>query len=175
MPSQVTRPFQKPGRRTFLAGLAAVGAVGIFALLRPGFSSQANAQGYDIMQATTAYEAAKNGEIILVDIRTPQEWLETGIGEGAIALDMRENSFVAALSELRQQNPDKPIAIICRSGNRSNYVVNALTDQKFPGLVDVSEGMLGGRNGKGWVPSGLPVYPGTEVEITKQLQAARKP
>lgn len=175
MPSQVTSLFKRPGRRAFLAGTAAIAVTGIVALFRPGFIQQANAQGYDIMQAKTAFEAAKNGEIILVDIRTPQEWQETGIGEGAIALDMRDQSFVASLVELRQQYPQKPIALICRSGNRSNYVVNALVDQKFTDLVDVSEGMLGGRAGSGWVSHGLPVYPGTKVEITQRLLAARKP
>lgn len=122
------------------------------------------------MLADDAHAAAKAGEIILIDIRTPEEWAETEIAEGAIALDMREKSFVQSLVDLRQANPQTPIAMICRTGNRSSYVIRALADQGFPGLVDVSEGMAGGRNGKGWLKRGLPTYPGTKPEIDKRLQ-----
>ncbi len=127
-------------------------------------------QGAGIMDAQSAHEAAGNGEIILVDIRTPQEWRQTGIGEGAIALDMRAPDFVRRLVDLRNAYPDRKIALICRTGNRSGYVVNTLTEQGFPGLLDVAEGMAGGPNGPGWLKRGLPVYPGTPEEIAPRLE-----
>ena len=171
MRPQVTTLFTQPNRRVFLGAILATGVVGYMAFVSPGFAKKAGKKGYEVMQANIAHEAAASGEIILVDIRTPQEWQETGIGEGAIPLDMREESFVASLVELRTNNPDTPIALICRTGNRSGYVVNALVEQKFPGLVDVSEGMAGGRNGRGWIRSGLPVYAGTTAEIAPRLEA----
>ncbi len=119
--------------------------------------------------ATEAYEKAQGGEIVLVDIRTPEEWAETGIGEGAIPLDMRADDFVKQLVALRRANPEKPIALICRTGNRSQFVVSALAGQGFPGLVDVSEGMAGGPRGKGWIPTGLPTVPGTPENIAAIL------
>lgn len=127
------------------------------------------------MDPLTAFNAARKGEIILVDIRTPQEWAETGIGEGAIALDMRAPDFVRSLVTLRKTYEDKPIAMICRTGNRSGYVVQTLAAQGFPGLVDVSEGMAGGPNGKGWLARALPVYPGTPDEIAPRLDAVMNP
>ena len=137
----------------------------------PALSQTANSKGYEVMDAQTAYEAAQKGEIILIDIRTPREWAETGIGEGAIALDMREKDFVQNLVRLRQDNPETPLALICRTGNRSGYVVQTLAQQGFPGLVDVSEGMAGGPNGQGWIARGLPVYPGIQAEIEKHREA----
>ncbi len=119
--------------------------------------------------ATEAHDQALAGEIILVDVRTPEEWAETGIGEGAIALDMRTDQFVPALVALRKANPDTPIAMICRTGNRSQFVVSALAGQGFPGLVDVSEGMVGGPRGKGWIPTGLPTYAGTPENVSARL------
>lgn len=123
------------------------------------------------MTATQAHDAALAGDIILVDIRTPEEWAETGIGEGAIPLDMRTDDFVRKLIALREANPSTPIAMICRTGNRSQFVVSALAGQGFPGLVDVSEGMVGGRNGRGWIPTELPVYESTPENIAAALEA----
>ncbi|MCP5038881.1 MAG: rhodanese-like domain-containing protein [Rhodobacteraceae bacterium] len=151
-------------RRRVLA-LSAGGFAG-FALAGPVW---AQGQTTDIMTAADAHAAALAGEVILVDIRRPDEWLETGIGEGAIGLDMRADEFVPSLVALRQSSPDKPIALICRTGNRSKFVVSALAGQGFPGLVDVAEGMAGGRNGTGWVPSGLPVYAGTEENVAARV------
>jgi len=125
--------------------------------------------------APDAYVAAKSGNIILVDIRTPPEWAQTGIAEGAIALDMTDKSFVDSLSKLRNDNPNTPIALICRTGNRSGYVFDALDKQGFPNLMDVSEGMAGGPNGKGWIPRGLPTYAGTETEINQRINVVMNP
>lgn len=108
--------------------------------------------------ATEAYAAAKAGEIILVDIRSRQEWAQTGIGAGAIGIDMRTKLFMERLDNLRRDNPDTPIALICRSGNRSGGMFAHLTKRGFKNLLDVSEGMSGGANGKGWIAHGLPVH-----------------
>ncbi len=158
-------------RRRFLAVAMAAGTAGVLASAQPGLAQSTRQKGYEIMQADQAHAAAKSGEIILVDIRTPQEWQQTGIGDGAIALDMRDADFVKSLVALRQKYEDKPIALICRTGNRSGYVVSTLTDQGFPGLVDVAEGMAGGPNGTGWINRGLPVYPGSPAEIQPRLDA----
>ena len=127
------------------------------------------------MEADKAHQAALAGDLILVDIRTPEEWLQTGIGEGAIAMDMRAPDFVEKLVKLRQTYEDKPIAMICRTGSRSGYVVQTLAAQGFPNLVDVKEGMVGGPNGPGWVTRGLPVYKGTQEEVAKHLEPVLNP
>jgi len=123
------------------------------------------------LQAQEAFDAAQSGEIILVDIRTPEEWRETRVGEGAIGLDMRTEEFVNSLVTLRKANPDTPIALICRTGARSAYVTAALAGQGFPGLMDVPEGMVGGRNGQGWLKRGLPTYEGTTNNIDARRNA----
>ena len=158
MRPQVTTPNARLGRRAFVALALAAGFVGIVAKPFGALAQSSPEKGYEIMQADAAYDAAKAGDIILVDIRTPQEWQQTGIGEGAVALDMRDEGFVKSLVDLRQAYPEKPIALICRTSNRSGYVVSTLASQGFPNLVDVAEGMAGGPNGTGWVNRGLPVY-----------------
>ncbi|TCL08217.1 rhodanese-related sulfurtransferase [Shimia isoporae] len=109
------------------------------------------------LSASEAHVRLRSGELILIDLRTPEEWQETGVAEGAWPLDMREPEFGSWLLAAIERNPDKQVAIICRSGNRSGRMMSLLRDNGVEGVMDVSEGMLGGRRGPGWVPSGLPV------------------
>lgn len=152
-------------------GLLILGAAASLGFVLPRRAG-AQAAEFSTMTADEAHAKAATGEIILVDIRTPVEWAETGIGEGAIALDMtQQETFVGGLVALRIANQDTPIALICRTGNRSNYVAGVLAAQGFVGLVDVSEGMAGGPNGQGWIPRGLPTYAGTPELINERLAA----
>ena len=48
-----------------------------------------------------AHEAAKAGKLVLVDIRTPEEWADTGVPEGAIKLDMTGSAFEVRLAALK--------------------------------------------------------------------------
>ncbi len=158
-----------PNRRRVLIGGISAGVVALSLSPLPVLAAGS------VIKAPDAYVAAKAGNIILVDIRTPQEWAQTGIAEGAIALDMRDKSFVDSLVKLRSAYPNTPIALICRTGNRSGYVFEALNKQGFANLMDVSEGMAGGSNGKGWIPRGLPIYAGISTEIKTRLNLIMKP
>lgn len=117
------------------------------------------------MKPDEAYEAATRGEIILIDIRRPEEWRETGVAQGAIAMDMTGADFLDRLIALREAHPQKRLALICRTGNRTSHVTQLLTQQGFADLIDVKEGMIGGRYGPGWLNRGLPVYEGTDGNI----------
>lgn len=50
-----------------------------------------------------------------------------------------------------------PIALICAVGNRSAFLQGWLRKAGFENVFDVSEGMIGGRLGAGWIKSGLPL------------------
>ena len=172
MRPEVTTFRPQQSRRWFLAfGAGAIGAA-IVAGTNPAQAGHPQPPGevYKI-NSDVAYKAAQAGEIILVDIRRPDEWLDTRVGEGAIGLDMRDENFVDILVSLRQANPDKPIALICRTGMRSGYVTSTLAGQGFPGLVDVSEGMAGGPDGPGWLERGLPTYEGTITNVVARRNA----
>ena len=127
---------------------------------------RAEAAPSSVMKADAAYDQARAGKITLIDIRRPEEWAETGIPDGAIALDMTQQEiFLKALVALRKADAKKPIALICRTGNRSGRVIQILAKQGFPGLVDVAEGVAGGPRGKGWKPRGLPTDKAHITEI----------
>lgn len=98
-----------------------------------------------------------------VDVKTAQSM----VSQGALLLDVREPSEYAAvhavnarlmplgqvgmrLKELEAYK-DKPIAVICRSGNRSSKAVAILQEAGFTQVVNVQGGT------SAWVDAGLDV------------------
>jgi rhodanese-related sulfurtransferase len=71
--------------------------------------------------------------ITLIDIRRPEEWQQTGIVPGSKKLTFFfGNGQVnpALTSELPKIAPaDKPVALICRTGNRTSYAAKILAEQ----------------------------------------------
>ncbi len=110
-----------------------------------------------VMSPVEVHAAAKRGDLLLIDIRRPDEWDATGSGEGAHRLDMRRNDFVVALESLAGGRRDSPIALICARGVRSAYLSNRLKEAGFTRIIDVPEGMFGSSTGPGWLVRGLPV------------------
>jgi hypothetical protein len=57
--------------------------------------------------ADEAYAAAKRGELLIIDVRTPGEWRDTGIPEGAKTADVTSPlglmAFVDAVTEAAQR------------------------------------------------------------------------
>jgi rhodanese-related sulfurtransferase len=104
-----------------------------------------------------AQEANKAGKLVLVDVRTPEEWADTGVPEGAVRLDMTASAFEVRLAALRLDHPGKPIALICRTGNRTSTLQKTLMARGWKELIDVRGGLLGNPKDKGWLAEGLPV------------------
>lgn len=134
-------------RRTLLTAL--------FALPLPALSQTARERA--TMSVREAHDRTKAKDVILVDIRTPDEWKDTGVAEGAIRLDMTSPVFEAKLATLKAENPGKPIAIICRTASRTRRLQDILTQRGWTNIVDVRGGMLGDGRNKGWLDEGLPL------------------
>ncbi|QIK36845.1 rhodanese-like domain-containing protein [Caldichromatium japonicum] len=110
-----------------------------------------------VLSPDEALAKARAGELTLIDIRTPPEWRETGVPVGAKRLDMTDPRFLDRLLELIKGDKSAPIALICRTGNRSGYVVQQLQRLGFSQIYDIPEGMAGSRAGPGWLRRGLPI------------------
>jgi len=54
------------------------------------------------MSVSEAHQRTAAKEAILIDIRTPEEWKDTGVAEGAIRLDMTSPAFEARLDQPRR-------------------------------------------------------------------------
>jgi len=119
--------------------------------------------GEPTMSAPLAYDRAVRGELILIDVRSPREWRQTGLGNAAHPITMHDPNGLQAFYQnvLKSVGGDKtkPIALICARGNRSNRMQSFLVAQGFRQVLDVHEGMLGGANGPGWLARQLPTKP----------------
>jgi rhodanese-related sulfurtransferase len=132
-------------RRRFVGSMVALAASSV-----PTFAK-------GVLTATEAFAKAATGKITLIDIRTPEEWAETGTGAGAQRLDMRRDDFVSALDKLLGGDRSKAVALICARGVRSSRLSRALRESGYTNIIDVPEGMLGSYAGPGWLERGLPI------------------
>ncbi len=112
------------------------------------------------ISAPDAFAAARAGKLTLIDIRTPPEWKQTGVAEGATLINMIHPQGAAGfLNEvLAKVSGDRtaPIALICRTGNRTAQVLKFLQAQGFTRVSHIPEGMAGSRAGPGWLARRLP-------------------
>lgn len=113
----------------------------------------------EVMSPAEAHEKALKGEVVLVDVRTPQEWQQTGLPASAHAITMHQQGpdFVRQLDQALGGDRSKPLAVICRTGNRTGSLVAPLEQAGYKRVINVAEGMAGGRHGPGWVKTGLPL------------------
>lgn len=141
-------------RRSVLFGTGALGiaAVGGYAFLR----TPARADGVRVLTPPQALAAVEAGDLLLVDVRRPDEWQSTGIAKGAVPIDLRRDDFAEAVRAARVSDT-QPIAVICARGVRSARMTRVLTEAGLTPLVDIPEGMLGSRSGPGWLERGLPI------------------
>jgi rhodanese-related sulfurtransferase len=111
------------------------------------------------LTAPEAFSAASEGKIQLIDIRTPQEWRQTGIAPGAGRIDFYRGPEILLDSILQMVHGNKgaPIALICRTGNRTTDAQKFLQAQGFTRVYNVKEGMAGSAAGPGWLKRNLPV------------------
>jgi len=136
-----------------------------------------------LIEATSAQilDAQKNDSII-VDIRRKEEWLETGVIEGAETITAFSKSgqlhpdfqskFMALVTSL-----DTPVFLYCRTGNRTGIIGNALVD--LVGLTNITHleaGIVGWKKDglptvtyKPNLPRSVTIYP--QSKVYRQLSA----
>jgi rhodanese-related sulfurtransferase len=113
------------------------------------------------LAAPDAYAQTQAGTLTLIDIRRPDEWKQTGVAKGALQINMAhpqgEAGFVAHVTAELKGNKNAPVALICRTGNRTTQMQHALTKAGFTQVYNVKEGMVGSAAGPGWIARGLPL------------------
>lgn len=112
-----------------------------------------------IISAAEASAGVTAGQLVLIDIRKPEEWQQTGVPTGALRISMHQDTdnFVARVRAAALAAPDSQVALICHSGYRSSVMRAELERQGISRVLNVAEGVAGGRYGKGWAKGGLPL------------------
>lgn len=116
-----------------------------------------------LMSAPKAFEKLSSGDLIVLDIRTPDEWQETGIAKGALPISMHNRDFLERFQSVLINNAPEKIALICATGGRSADVTYFLKQNGLTGIIDISEGMLGNSSGAGWIARALPIVSANEA------------
>ncbi len=104
-----------------------------------------------------AHAMAAEKRAVLIDIRRPDEWAQTGVGEHALKIDMEDPMFVTKLNAAMGNDRTRPVALICRTANRTRTVQQALMQQGYTRVINVEGGMVGNAADKGWIARGLPI------------------
>ncbi|QJF53255.1 rhodanese-like domain-containing protein [Roseobacter ponti] len=151
---QQKAPSRKTRRGFMVLSLGALAGGGVLAA--GWFNVFAENDG-NALSPGEAHDLAARGDILLVDIRRPDEWVRTGVGEGALPIDMRRADFIDELLVRTGGRTDVPVALICARGVRSRRLSARLESAGFTEIRDVPEGMLGSGAGPGWLDRGLPV------------------
>jgi rhodanese-related sulfurtransferase len=116
------------------------------------------------LSAEAAYAAILRGRLILIDVRSPDEWQATGTPSGATRISIEQSfddrDFVDQV--LYQVNHDRAVAIalICSGEERARRGARLLETSGFADVRWVREGVRA-RQGQppGWIELGLPVDP----------------
>lgn len=116
------------------------------------FHAQAIAQVRQV-DSDEVLELQKKG-VVLIDVRTPDEWFETGVVPGSRLLtffDEQGNydmgSWLAALGHYVEYG--RPFMLICDVGVRTEAISKVLSNQfQLPNVINVKDGI------RGWLESG---------------------
>ena len=98
-----------------------------------------NSVAISVLNKNQFAEAIQGKEVILVDVRTPEEYAE-GFIEGAINIDyFDQQSFIKQISELDKK---EPVYLYCRSGNRRMKAARQLVTLGFEKVYDLAGGYM---------------------------------
>lgn len=121
-------------------------------LFVPFLLSASVALAVDVAKISPA-DAAKrvaDGTAVLVDVREPAEWAETGVAAPAALLPMSDfNGDQKLWKPFLEKNAGKELILYCRSGHRAGIIAEKLS----------AEGRSVANAGgfRDWLAAGLPV------------------
>lgn len=101
-------------------------ALTLLVILALWLISPALAGSGDPVQAKQAWSMIDNGAL-LIDVRTKEEFA-AGHLEGALNISWDDTN---ALAEAIGEDPERPVVVYCRSGNRSGKARKALDKQGY--------------------------------------------
>jgi peptidylprolyl isomerase len=94
----------------------------------------------------------------VIDIRRPEEWRQTGVVKGSYlitAFDERGRmmpDFAARFGQLT--DPNEPVVLICRTGNRTGALARILAEEAdYQNVYNVSRGIVS------WIAAGKAIAP----------------
>jgi rhodanese-related sulfurtransferase len=158
----MTNPWRYFSRTPPALGLAAAFAIAAALMMLGILVTDVNgAMAQQVIAPERALDLARDGQVMIIDIRRPDEWQKTGIPRGAeramVRFDQGATNFLIRIAKLTNGDKTRPIALICAAGVRSKHASRLLQNRGYTQVMDISEGMLGNADGIGWLRRDLPV------------------
>ena len=101
--------------------------------------------GFESVDVAEFEKAVADKAYVVLDVRTPEEYAEGHIPGTHFNIDVLEDSYTEiALNTLPK---DKPVALYCRSGNRSKNAARILAEKGYQ-VLELGTGF------RGWVAAG---------------------
>lgn len=125
----------------FVAGCGSDGSTPVATAATP-------AAGFETVSIAQIAPRVQAGEVLLVDVREDDEW---AAGHAPTAVHVPLATVGDRLSEITEAADGRPVAFICRSGNRSAQASRVASDGGVRSVINVSGGM------DAWGQAGLPV------------------
>ena len=104
-----------------------------------GLTTGCGQQNFENVDVKAFSELIEEPGVVLLDVRTPEEYSEGHI-EKAINIDVMNNNFETTAMSILPQN--KTIALYCRSGNRSKKAAEILAEKGYK-VVELNSGYKG--------------------------------
>lgn len=98
-----------------------------------------------------AYEMLQQDRVVVVDVRTPGEYVAGHVDE---AINVPLGQIRARVEDVRRLARERPVVLYCRSGRRARIAERILADQGVDPILHL-DGQL-----SGWRAAGLPVSTG---------------
>ena len=108
-----------------------------------GLFGQTN--NFKIVDANKFEKIIKDATVTVVDVRTPAEHAEGYIPGTDFNIDVLEDTYTKIATETLPK--DKPVALYCRSGNRSKTAARILSEKGYE-VIELGTGF------RGWVAAG---------------------
>ena len=100
---------------------------------------------FQTVDVTAFAKAVSDTNFVVLDVRTPAEHAEGHIPGTHFNIDVLEDSYTE--TALKTLPKDKPVALYCRSGNRSKNAARILAEKGYQ-VLELGTGF------RGWVSAG---------------------
>ncbi|MCI4399919.1 MAG: rhodanese-like domain-containing protein [Campylobacteraceae bacterium] len=105
--------------------------------------------GFKDISADEVAMFASSGDALIVDVRTKEEWEQTGVLQNATLITYFDNQaralkdeFMKSLNEVTKGDKNKQIVLVCRTGLRSKLVAGILDREGYKNVYNYKDGML---------------------------------
>lgn len=119
------------------------------------FGLFAQAKKFKTVDVAEFAKAVADTSYVVVDVRTPAEHAEGHIPGTRFNIDVLEDNYTE--TALKTLSKDKPVALYCRSGNRSKNAARILAENGYQ-VLELGTGF------RGWTAAGKKV----EIETVKR-------